>query len=133
MPTEAKHKRIYWFNHLGVSVLMMDFSRATPQESLDLMDDFAVAMEGQAENSVRMLTDLTEASYEPSISGKWKAVRVKYDHQIKSSGVYGLSGLVGVAVRSFVDMAILMNLPRAGKKLRIFKTREQALAWLVKV
>jgi hypothetical protein len=57
---------------------------------------------------------------------------VKYDAQIKSSAVHGLSGLVGVAVRSFVEMTILLNLPRAGKKLRIFKTREQALAWLLK-
>jgi hypothetical protein len=57
---------------------------------------------------------------------------VKYDPLIKSSGVFGMSGLVGVAVRSFVEMAVLLNLPRAGKKLRVFKTREQALAWLVK-
>jgi hypothetical protein len=132
MPTEAKRKRIYWFNHQGIPLLMIDFSQATPEESLALIDDFVVAMEGQAENSVRMLTDVTDAGYEPSISGKWKAVRVKYDPLIKFSGVFGLSGLVGVAVRSFVDMAVLLNLPRAGKKLRIFKTREQALAWLVK-
>jgi hypothetical protein len=132
MPTSNNGKRIYWLNHLGVTILVLDFSRATPAESLALIDDFIPVIKDQPAGSVLMLTDLTDASYEPSISNKWKAVRLQHDAQIRSSAIFGISGLVGVAVRSFVELMELLNIPRAGRKLRIFKTKEQALAWLVK-
>jgi len=111
----------------------MDFSRATPAESLALIDDFVAVIRDQAPGSVRMLTDVTEASYEPSISNKWKAARLQQDAYFHASAVFGLSGLVGVAVRSLVDLMALLNLVKSSRKVRIFKTKDQALAWLVKV
>ena len=113
-------------------MLVMDFSHASPSESLALIDDFVPAIKGHPPHSVRMLTDVSGASYEPSISNKWKAVRLQHDAIFQASAIYGLSGLVGVAVRSFMELRDLLNLSKSGAKLRIFKTREQALAWLIK-
>jgi hypothetical protein len=124
--------RIYWFNHQGVNVLMMDFTRASPAESLALMDQFPVFIKDQPEASVRMLTDVTESSYEPSIANKWKAIRLQHDAMMRASAVIGLSGLVGVSIRSFIELLEFLNIPRANRKVRIFKTKDQALAWLVK-
>lgn len=125
-------KRIYWTQHQGTPYLMLDFSRASIAESLVLMDDYAAALKDQPPLSVRMLSDVTDAQYEPSVANKWKAVRLQHDPMIRASAVFGLSGLVGVAVRSFMELQEILGMNRSGKKLRIFKTRDQALAWLVK-
>ncbi len=133
MSTSSNDKRIYWINHQGVPILVMDFSHATPAESLAAIDGFLPAIiKEQAPASVRMLTDVTEASYEPSISNKWKAARLQHDAYFHASAVFGLSGLVGVAVRSLVDLMALLNLVKSSRKVRIFKTKDQALAWLAK-
>lgn len=111
---------------------MMDFSDATVAESLALMDEYALTLKDQAPLSVRLLSDVTGAQYEPSVANKWKAIRIQNDAVIKASAIYGLSGLVGVAVRAFVELLDMLGMNRAQKKLRIFKNRETALAWLVK-
>lgn len=112
--------------------LMMDFSHATVAESLAMMDHFAAAIKDQPPISVRMLTDVTDAQYEPSVANKWKAIRIQYDPLIKASAIYGLNGLVGVAVRALLELMDMLGLNRGQRKLRIFKTRESALAWLMK-
>lgn len=132
MALEIATKRIFWTQHQGISYLMMDFSHATVAESLAIMDDYVDALQGKAVGSVILLTDVTGAHYEAAVSNKWKAVRLQMDGPIKASAVYGLSGLVGVAVLAFVELMELLGLNRGSKKVRIFKTREQALAWLAK-
>ena len=124
--------RIFWFNHQGVPVLMMDFTRASPAESLALMDLFPDFMKDQPKESVRMLTDVTDSAYEPAIANKWKAIRLQYEPMMKASAVIGLSGLVGVSIRAFIELLEFLNIPRASRKVRIFKTKDQALAWLIK-
>ena len=131
MSSASNGKRIFWINHLGVPILVLDFSRATPAESLALIDDFVPVIKEQALGSVRMLSDVTESSYDAAISNKWKAVRVQYNEYFYASAIFGLSGLVGVGVRSFVELMDFLNLSRS-KRLRIFKTKDQALAWLIK-
>ena len=111
---------------------MLDFSHATVAESLALMDNYAAALKDQPPHSVRMLSDVTEAQYEPSVANKWKAIRIQHDPIIKASAIYGLSGLVGVAIRAFLELLDMLGMNRTQKKLRIFKNRESALAWLVK-
>lgn len=132
MSSEPKKQRIFWTQHQGVDFLMMDFSHATVAESLALMDDYAKALRDKPALSVRMLTDVTEAQYEPSVANKWKAIRIQHDPIIKASAIYGLGGLVGVAIRAFIELLDMLSLNRGHKKLRIFKTRELALAWLIK-
>ena len=132
MTPTTSQQRIFWTQHQGVPYLMLDFSRATVAESLALMDDYAAALKGQPASSVRMLSDVTDAHYEPSVANKWKAIRIQNDAVIKASAIYGLSGLVGVAIRAFLELLDMLGMNRSQKKLRIFKNRESALTWLVK-
>jgi hypothetical protein len=132
MPSPTPQQRIFWTQHQGAPYLMLDFSHATVAESLALMDHFSAALKDQAPLSVRMLTDVTEAQYEPSVANKWKAIRIQHDPTIKASAIYGLNGLVGVGIRAFLELLDMLGLNRGQKKLRIFKTRESALAWLMK-
>ena len=132
MPTGFSNKRIYWLNHQGIEVLVVNFSGATARESLELIDDFNAILKDHKAGTVRMFTDVTDAQYDPAIANKWKAVRLQQGAKIHASVVVGLSGLVGVAVRSFFELGRFLNLPKSRLKMKIFANRDQALAWLIK-
>ncbi|HXB97180.1 MAG TPA: hypothetical protein VNZ54_03955 [bacterium] len=108
----------------------MDFSRAVPEESLALIAAFHQAMLGRAADSVLLLTDVTEAVYEASIARQWKAARMEHSRAIRASAIFGLRGLVGAAVRGFIDAARLLGLSFVDQRLRIFTSEAEACDWL---
>lgn len=132
MPTSFPNKRIYWLNHQGFEVLVLNFNGASCSESLELMDDFNTVLKDHKDVAVRIFSDVTDAQYDPAISNKWKAVRLQHGAKIHASVVVGLSGLVAVAVLSFFELGRFLNLPKSRLKMKIFTNRDQALAWLIK-
>jgi hypothetical protein len=126
--TLASTQRVRWVSLEGKEVLLLDFSRAVPQESLRLIDEFREVMKGRAENSVLLLTDVTDAGYDSSISAQWKAMRHEVDHQIRASAIFGLSGLVGMGVRGFIEASRLMGW--GYEKIRVCKDEAEAKQWL---
>lgn len=111
-------------------MLYLDFHRAKPAESLALIESFQQAMLGRAQDSVLLLTNVTDATYEGSIATRWKAARMQHAQAIRASAVYGLSGLVGMAVRGVIDTARLLGLPMTEGQLRVFADGEEARQWL---
>jgi hypothetical protein len=130
MPTIAVQTRLRWIQVQGKEVLLLDFSRATPEESLDLIAGFHKTMLGRASDSVLLLTDVTEAVYEASIARQWKAARLEHSPAIRASAIFGLRGLVGAAVRGFIDAARLLGLPFVDQRLRVFGAEAEACDWL---
>ncbi|HXC63928.1 MAG TPA: hypothetical protein VNZ67_06195 [bacterium] len=130
MPTVAVQTRLRWIQVQGKEVLHMDFSRAVPEESLALIAAFHQAMLGRAADSVLLLTDVTEAVYEASIARQWKAARMEHSRAIRASAIFGLRGLVGAAVRGFIDAARLLGLSFVDQRLRIFTSEAEACDWL---
>ena len=96
-----------------------------------MLEELPRAFEGQPLNSLRVLTDLTGVFYDSSINQKWKMAFVKFDPYVEASAIYGASGLVSVAALSFVELMLWLKTPNAKKKMKVFKDREAALAWLV--
>ena len=130
MPPVLPLTRLRWIQINQREVLFLDFSHSKPEESLALIDAFRVAMAGRAPESVLLLTDVTGAGYEPSIATRWKAARVEFAPCIRASAIFGLSGLVGMAVRGIIDTARLLGLPMGDHRLRIFSGEAEATAWL---
>jgi hypothetical protein len=130
MPTTAVQTRLRWIQLQGKEVLHLDSSRALPEESLALIAAFRQLMLGRPADSVLLLTDLTEAVYEASIARQWKAARLEHSRAIRASAVFGLRGLVGAAVRGFIDAARLLGLSFVDQRLRIFATEAEACDWL---
>ena len=127
----SNNPRLKWLKIQGKEILLLDFSHAAPQESLDLMKDFRQLMESQGPASVLMLTNVTGAGYDSAVSTKWKSLRPEIDSKLRASAIYGLSGLVGIAVQSVVEAARLIGWPLGKDILRVFKTADEATAWLV--
>jgi hypothetical protein len=130
MPSTLSLTRVRWIQINHRDVLFLDFSHAVPEESLALIDAFRLAMDGREPRSVLLLTDVTAAVYEPAIATRWKAARVTYAPMIRASAIFGLSGLVGMAVRGVIDAARLLGVPVGDNHLRIFEVESDATAWL---
>ena len=130
MPPILPLTRLRWIQINHREVLFLDFSRANPADSLALIESFRLTMEGREPESVLLLTDVSNAVYEPSISTQWKAARVKYAPCVRASAIFGLSGLVGMAVRGVIDAARLLGVPMGDNHLRIFEAEAEAIAWL---
>jgi hypothetical protein len=129
MTAENSSKHLHWIEHGDKSIFFVDLNGLSAPDALKVLDGLAAELEGKAPNSVLSLVDLTGAGYDPSISSRWKAAHIAYASVVRGTALYGLSGIVGVATRAFVEVLRMMGLSRQ-EKLRIFSTREEALAWL---
>jgi len=127
-PTETS-SRLQWLRLQGKEVLFLDFRSAPVEESLALMAGFDQLMQGAEPESILLLTDVTDAEFDPGIASKWRTVRLAHSDKIKASAVYGLQGLVGMAIRGFYDMLVLLGNAKA-RQFRIFKDGQEARAWL---
>ena len=125
----APTKRLQWIEHAGKTILFIDLNGIPAVEALRVLDSVSTELDGRPPNSVLVLTDVTGTGYDPSIGTRWKAAHVAFAPIVRGSAVFGLSGIVGVATRSFVEVLRFMGLSRQ-EKLRLFATREEALAWL---
>jgi hypothetical protein len=76
-----------------------------------------------------MLSDLTNAEYDPSIARQWKEARLRHDDVIRASAMYGLSGLIGMAVWGFIEGRQLLGFSRKNEP-HVFTRGDQARAWL---
>jgi len=132
MPPALPLTRMRWVQINQRDVLVLDFSHAKPEESLALIESFRHAVMGRAHESVLLLTDVTDAEYDASIATRWKAARVEHAAAIRASAIFGLRGLVGMAVRGVVDAARLLGLPMGDQQLRVFTGEAEAIAWLGK-
>ncbi len=119
--------RVRWIEHASRRILLLDFSHATVGESLALIADFCKIVDAEPDDSVYLLSNVTGAVYDSAVAQQWKAARFERTHKIRRSSIYGLSGLVGIAVRAFHQALALF-----GKKtdLRICGNLEDSLKWL---
>lgn len=107
----------------------MDFAGAPVQESLDMIAVFTHFMQGRPPQSVLLLTDVTGAEYDPSVARQWKEARVRCDAAVRASAVYGLKGLVGVAVKGFIEARRILGLSAANEP-KVFSSPAEARDWL---
>jgi hypothetical protein len=122
-------KRVRWIDLNGTRVLYLDFSNSTVQESLEISREFTVVAQTEPAGSILLLTNVTDAEYDPSIARQWKEARLAQDDRIRASAVYGLQGLTGIAIRGFVEARRLLGLSAANEP-RIFADGNEAKNWL---
>ena len=121
--------RVRWIELEGKKVLLMEFAGAPVAESLQMIVDFDREMQGRAPASVMMLTDVTGAQYDPSIARQWKEARNRHDAVVRVSAMAGLSGLVGIAIRSFIEVRRFLGMS-ASNEPKVFERIEDAREWL---
>jgi hypothetical protein len=118
------HERIRFITHQGKQVLFVDMSRSSPSQVEEIARKVPDTVTVQPLGSVRLLVDFTGASLDQSVLRTLKESAVFDKPYIKASAWIGseaLSGTFFEELRSF-----------SRREFPAFKTRLEALEWLVK-
>jgi hypothetical protein len=116
------HERIRYIDHQGKKVLLVDFSNCSANEVEEIARAAPDYITVQPRGSVLVLTDFTGAAFDRDALRAMKEAAVFDKPFVKKSALIGTEDLP----TSFYDE--LRTFSR--RELLIFKTRQEALAWL---
>jgi hypothetical protein len=119
----AMHERIRFIDHQGEKILVVDFSNCQANEVEEIARAVPDYTTVQPPGSVLVLTDFSGAAFDRDAIRAVKEAAVFDKPFVKKSALIGTEDLPA----SFYDE--LTSFSR--RELRIFKTRGEALAWLV--
>lgn len=116
--------RIYFTQHQGKKVLIEDFTNLKPGPEFDTaIQDAARTIHAQPEKSVLAVLDAGGAHFDNSYLGKMKEFTASNTPYIKAAAVVGVSGLLEIALSAVSTFS--------KRKFYTFKTRQEAMDWLV--
>lgn len=117
-------ERIRFIAHQGKTILLVDFSQCTADEILRLLPDIQELITTQPRNSVLAFGDFTGAEFRRDVAERIKETLVFDKPYVKRSALVGVDKIPKVFLDSFRTFS--------QRELPVFKTREEALDWLVK-
>jgi len=116
--------RIRFIEHLGKKILFVDCSHCAPDELEKLVRLVPSYVTEQPQGSVLLLADLTGAQFDRKAVEQMKQSAVFDRPHLKRSAWYGTDTLPRVFYEHLKNFS--------QRDLPTFKTREEALDWLVK-
>jgi hypothetical protein len=119
----AVQERIRFITHKGKQILLTDFSNCSANEVARIARAIPEYVTVQPRDSVLLLTDFTKASFDVDAMRAIKESAVFDKPYIKRSAWYGAESLP----KDFEQN--LKNFSR--RQFPIFKSREEALTWLI--
>jgi hypothetical protein len=120
---DANAERLYFVEHKGHSIYVLDFSHCTEKEMLLLLDEVRASIVGHERGSVLTLADFTGAHIDKAVATKIKEVLVLDRPYVKRSAWVGTENLPHVFYENFKSFS--------QRDFPAFKTREEAMDWLV--
>ncbi|MGZ4811479.1 MAG: hypothetical protein ACXVZR_14375 [Terriglobales bacterium] len=115
-------ERVRFIEHDGVQVLLVDCSNCGPQELNQTFDQVQQMVMSQPPHSVLTLSDFTGAEFDKKTADHMKVVATYDRSYVKRSAIVG-EDMPDVYYRNLVSFS--------AREFPIFKTREEALDWLV--
>ena len=120
---DLRRERLRFIKHKGQAIFVIDFSECTAKEMLLLLDQVQADVARHAPGSIRSLADFTGAEIDKEVAQKIKKVLVLDRPYMKRSAWIGTESLPHVFYENFKSFS--------QRELPIFKTRDEALEWLV--
>jgi len=116
--------RIRFIAHQGKRILLVDQSHCSPAELLEISRMVPVHVMSEPRGSVLLLADFTGAEFDREVIANLSENTVFNRHHLKKSAWVGTENLP----RAFYE-----HIKRVSQRdLPTFKTREEAMGWLVK-
>jgi hypothetical protein len=115
--------RVRFITHQGKQILFIDVTNCAAEEVIELLTDVQRIVTAQLPKSVLTLSDLTGAQFSRSAVTRMKEVAVFDRPYVKRAALVGAQSLPKVfyeALKTFSQ-----------REFRKFKTREEAMDWLV--
>jgi len=116
--------RIRFIKHKGHAIFLLDFSHCAPKELLLLLDQVRADVARHAPGSVLTLADFEGAQVDKAVATKIKEVLVFDRPYVKRSAWVGTDSVPHVFYEHFKSFS--------QRDFPTFKTREEAMDWLVK-
>ena len=120
--TSADH-RLRYVKHKGQVIYLIDFSHCAPKEMLLLLDQVREDVKRHAPGSLLTLGDFTGAQVDKKMATRIKEVLVLDRPYVKKSALVGTESVPHVFYEQFKIFS--------QRDFPVFKTREEAMEWLV--
>jgi hypothetical protein len=115
--------RLRFIKHKGHAVFAVDFTNCTPKEMVLLLDQIRVDVGRHAPNSVLIFADFSGAQIDKNVATRMKEVMVLDRPFVKRSAWIGTETMPHIFYEHFKSFS--------QREFPTFKTREEALDWLV--
>ncbi len=106
----------------GKNIILLDLSNANPDEISQTLGEAAAVVARQGPKNARVLTDVTNATYNPQVAQLIKQFTASNTPYMRSSAVVGVDGV------RYVLLQTVNMLTR--REIKIFPTRDKAKEWL---
>jgi hypothetical protein len=116
--------QVRFITHRGKQILLMDVTSSGAEKVIERLTEVQRIVTAQPRNSVLTLSDLTGAEFSRAAFTRMKEVAVFDKPYVKRAALVGAQSLPKVfyeALKTFSQ-----------REFRRFKTREEAMDWLVK-
>jgi hypothetical protein len=116
--------RVRFITHQGKQILLIDVTNCAAEEVIELLTEVQRIVTAQPPKSVLTLSDLTGAQFSRAAVTRMKEVAVFDRPYVKRAALVGAQSLPEVfyeALKTFSQ-----------REFRKFKTREEAIDWLVR-
>jgi hypothetical protein len=120
---ELLDDRLHFVKHKGQAILQLDFSHCSAKEVLLLLDMVRATVARQPRGSVLILADFAGAEIDKPVARRAQEVLVLDRPYVKRAAWIGTESLPNVFYEHFKSFS--------QRELPTFKTREEALDWLV--
>jgi hypothetical protein len=117
-------ERLRFIKHKGHAIYLIDFTQCTAKELLLLLEQVRADIVRHELGSVLTLADFTGAQIDKNVATRVKEVLVLDRPYVKRSAWVGTESLPHVFYEHFKSFS--------QRDLPLFKTREEAMDWLVK-
>ena len=115
--------RIHFIEHKGKQILSIDYSQATAQQMLLLLEHVRVTVAQHSRESLLTLADFTGAEIDRTVATKMKEVLTLDRPFVKKTAWLGTDSIPHAYMEGFQTFS--------RREIATFQTREEALEWLV--
>jgi hypothetical protein len=116
--------RIRFVGHDGQQILLLDFSHATAPEIQLLLEHVRITVAKHAHDSLVTLADFTGATVDHAVATRIKEVITLDRPFVKKTAWVGAESIPHAFMENFKSFS--------QREITTFKTREEAMDWLVK-
>lgn len=117
-------ERLRFIRHKGHDIFLIDLSHCDTKEMLLLIEQIKAAVERHERGSLLILSDFTGTHMDKNVAIRAKEVLVLDRPYVKKSAWVGTEHVPHVFIENFKSFS--------QRDLPTFKTREEALEWLVR-
>ena len=116
--------RVRFITHQGKQILFIDVTNCAAEDVIELLTEVQRMVTSQPRNSVLTLSDLTGAQFSRATITRMKEVAVFDRPYVKRAALVGTQSLPKVFYEGLKTFS--------QREFRRFKTREEAMDWLVR-